>query len=123
MNNKLISIGRPLTPIAQDDSWADHPQDSPRQAETPVTPPTQVTTPVLEDEDFVAQPTPSPQVSPAFRRLRKGPRPQVTLSSVPEGEERQSVSRQVFPEASPTVNNSESKAKVAEDIPAASADE
>ena len=24
-NNKLISIGRPLTPIAQDASWADHP--------------------------------------------------------------------------------------------------
>ena len=52
-NNELISIGRPLTPIAQDDSWADHPQDSPRQAETPTTPPTQVTTPVLEDDDFV----------------------------------------------------------------------
>ena len=60
MNIELISIGRPLTPIAQDDSWVDHPQDSPRQAETPVTPPTQVTTPVIEDEDFVAQPTPSP---------------------------------------------------------------
>ena len=25
MNNELISIGRPLTPIARDDSWADHP--------------------------------------------------------------------------------------------------
>ena len=25
-NSKLISIGRPLTPIAQDASWADHPQ-------------------------------------------------------------------------------------------------
>ena len=30
-NSELISIGRPLTPIAQDDSWVDHPQDSPRQ--------------------------------------------------------------------------------------------
>ena len=38
-NSKLISIGRPLTPIAQDDSWADHPQESPRAEETPVTPP------------------------------------------------------------------------------------
>ena len=123
MNNELISIGRPLTPIAQDDSWADHPQDSPRQAETPATPPTQVTTLVLEDDDFEAQPTPSPQASPAFRRLRKGPRPQVTLSSVPEGEEHQSVSRQVFPKASPTANIPESEAKAAEDIPAASADE
>ena len=106
MNSELISICRPLTPIAQDDSWDDHPQDSPRQEESPRTPPTQVTTPVLDDEDFVAQTTPSPQASPAFRRLRKGPRPQVTLSSVLEGEEHQSVSRQVFPEASPTANNS-----------------
>ena len=78
---------------------------------------------MIEDEDFVAQPTPSPQASPAFRRLRKGPRPQVTLSSVPEGEERQSVSRQVFPEASPTVNNPETEANMAEDIPAALADD
>ena len=89
MNNELISIGHPLTPIAQDDSWADHPQDSPREEESPTTPPTQVTTLVLEDDDFEAQPTPSPQASPAFRRLRKGPRTQVTLSSVPEGEEHQ----------------------------------
>ena len=78
---------------------------------------------MIEDEDFVAQPTPSPQASLAFRRLRKGPRPHVTLSSVPEGEERQSVSRQVFPEASPTVSNPESEANMAEDIPAASADD
>ncbi len=62
-------------------------------------------------------------MSPAFRRLCKGPRPQVTLSSVTEGEEHQSVSRQVFLEASPTANNSESEANAAEDIPAASADE
>ena len=123
MNSKLISIGLPLTPIAQDDSWADQPQESPRAEETPVTPPPQVTTPVIDSEDFEAQPTPSPQASPAFRRLRKGPRPQVTLSSVPEGEERQSVSREVFPEASPTVNIPESEAKAAEDIPTASADE
>ena len=86
MNNELISIGRPLTPIAQDDSWADRPQDSPRQ-ESPSTPPPQATTLVLEDDGFVVQPTPSPKASPTLRRLRKGPRPQVTLSSVPEGEE------------------------------------
>ena len=59
-NSELISIGHPLTPIAQDDSWADHPQESPRDEETPVTPPTQVTTPVIDNEDFEAQPTPSP---------------------------------------------------------------
>ena len=33
-NNELISIGRPLTPIAQDDSWADRPQ----QQDSPSTP-------------------------------------------------------------------------------------
>ena len=26
-HSELISIGRPLTPIAQDASWADHPQE------------------------------------------------------------------------------------------------
>ena len=63
-------------PIAQDASWADRPQ-------------------AQEEEDFEAQPTPTPQASPALHRLRKGPRPPV----------------------------SESEAKAAEDIPAASADE
>ena len=38
-NSELISIGRPLTPIAQDASWADRPQ---------------------EEEDSEAQPTPTP---------------------------------------------------------------
>ena len=83
MHNELISIGHPLTPIAQDASWADHPQQQ-------VTPPRQ-----REEDDFEAQPTPSPKASPALRRLRKGPRPPV----------------------------SESEAKAAEDIPAASADD
>ena len=35
-HSELISIGRPLTPIAQDASWADHPQQQvtpPRQEE------------------------------------------------------------------------------------------
>ena len=78
---------------------------------------------MIDNEDFEAQPTPSPHASPAFCRLRKGPRPQVTLSSVPEGEEHQSVSRKVFPEASPTTNIPESEAKTAEDISAASAND
>ena len=122
-NSKLISIGRPLTPIAQDASWADHPQqqDSPStpQQQQQATPPVQE-----EDEDFEAQPTPSPKALPAFRRLRKGQRPQVPLSSVPEGEvQRSPVARQVFSEPAPTVNVSESEAHAAEDIPAASAEE
>jgi len=86
-NSELISIVRPLTPIAQDDSWANHPQDSPRQEESPSTPPPQVTTPVLDDDDYVVQPTLSPKALPAFRRLHKGPRPQVAMASVPEAEE------------------------------------
>ena len=61
-NSELISIGRPLTPIAQDASWADRPQ---------------------EEEDYEAQPTPTPQASSAFRRLRKGPRPQVYAEDIP----------------------------------------
>ena len=73
-HSELISIGRPLTPIAQDASWADRPQ---------------------EEEDSEARPTPTPQASPALRRLRKGPRPQVSAS----------------------------EAKTTEDIPTASADE
>ena len=61
-HSELFSIGRPLTPIAQDASWADHPQ---------------------EEEDYEAQPTPTPQASSAFRRLRKGPRPQVSAEDIP----------------------------------------
>ena len=61
-HSELISIGRPLTPIAQDASWADRPQ---------------------EEEDNEAQPTPTPQASSAFRRLRKGPRPQVYAEDIP----------------------------------------
>ena len=46
------------------------------------------------------------------------------MSSIPEGEVQQrSVAREVFPEATPTMNVSESKAKVAEDIPVASAED
>ena len=75
-HSELISIGRPLMPIAQDASWADRPQ-------------------AQEEHDFGAQLTPTPQASPALRRLRKGSRPPVSAS----------------------------EAKTAEDIPAASADE
>nr|XP_020155680.1 fibrous sheath CABYR-binding protein-like [Aegilops tauschii subsp. strangulata] len=124
-SSELISIGRPLTPIAQDDSWAERPQqDTPVHDETPRTPPPQVTTPVLDDNNYMVQTSPSPKASPAFRRLRKGPRPQVTMSSIPEGEVHQSsVACQVFPEATPTANVSESEAKAAEDIPAALANQ
>ena len=92
-HSELISIGRPLTPTAQDASWDDHPQ----RQDTPNSPQPQVTSPVQDDDEFEAQQTPSPQPSPALRRLRKGLRAQVT----------------------PTVHVSESEAKTAEDIPAA----
>lgn len=60
MNSELISIGHPLTPIAQDDSWADRPQeDTPIHEDTPKTPTPQVTTPVLEDDSYMVQTTPS----------------------------------------------------------------
>ena len=119
-HSKLISIGRPLTPTAQDASWPDHPQ---RQG-TPSSPRPRATPTVQDDDDFAAQHTPSPQASPALRRLRKGPRPQVPLSSIPEGEVRHpSVARQVFPEATPTVNVSVSEAQAVEDNLAASADD
>ena len=46
------------------------------------------------------------------------------MSSIPEGEVQQSlVARQVFPKATPAANVTESEAKSAEDIPAASADD
>ena len=122
-NSELISIGRPLTPIAQDASWADHPQlqDSPC---TPLQQQQATPNEQEEDEDYEAQPTPSPKEKPALRRLRKGIRPQVPLSSVPEGEvQRSPVARQVLSEPAPTVNVSESEAHAAEDNPAVSADE
>ena len=112
-NSEIISIGRPLTPIAQDASWADNLQ----QQDSPSTPQQQQVTSSMQVEEDEGLPTPSPKASPVLQRLRKGPRPQVPLSSVPEGEvHHQSVARQVFPDATPTVTVSESEAKVAEEI-------
>jgi len=75
-NIEFISIGRPLTPISQDASWADRPQPATPSQDSPSTPPPQVTNPVLDDDDdYVVHPTPTPKASPALRRLRKGPRP------------------------------------------------
>ena len=119
-NSELISIGRPLTPIAQDDSWADRPQEQ----DSPNTPQQQQVTTSVQAEEDEGLPTPSPKVSPVLQRLRKGPRPQVSLPSIPEGEvHRQPVARQVFSEATPTVNVSVSEAHAAEDHPATSADD
>ena len=89
----------------------------------PCTPPAQVTTPVLDD-DYMQQTTPSPKVSPAFRRLHKALELQVSMSSIPKEDVQQtsSVARQVFPEVIPSTSAHESEAKVAEDILAASAD-
>ena len=119
-NIEIISIGRPLTPIAQDASWADRPQ----QQDSPSTPQQQQVTPSVQVEEDEHLPTPSPKASPVLQRLRKGPRPQVPLPSVPEGEvHHQPVARQVFSEATPAVNVSVSETPAAEDNPAASADD
>ena len=92
-NNENISIGRPLTPIAQDASWADRPQ----QQDSPSTPQQQQVTPSVQVEEDEDLPTPSPKASPVLQRLRKGPRPQAPLPSVPEGEvHHQPVARQCF---------------------------
>ena len=47
------------------------------------------------------------------------------MTSIPEEDvqHHNSVARQVFPEATPSMSASESEAKAAEDIPAASAEE
>ena len=53
-NSELSSIGRPLMPIAQDDSWPDRPQQDTRiHEDTPRTPTPQVTTPVLDDDNYL----------------------------------------------------------------------
>ena len=73
----------------------------------------------MQEKEDEAQPTPSPKASPVLQRLRKGPRPQVPLPSVPEGEvHHQPIARQVFSEATPTVNVSMFEAPDAEDNPA-----
>ena len=119
-NSENISIGRPLTPIAQDASWADRAQEQ----DSPSTPQQQQATPSVQVEEDEDLPTPSPKASPVLQRLRKGPRPQVPLPSIPEGEvHHQPVARQVFSEATPTVNVSVSEAPAAKDNPAASADD
>ena len=81
---KLISIGRPLTPIAQDASWADRPQ---------------------EEEDFEAQPTPTTQASPALPRLRKGPRPQVSAEDNPAA----SAAEEEVPQVSTPMSHQEAQ--------------
>ena len=61
-HSELISIGRPLTPIAQDASWADHPQ----QQDSPSTPQQQQVTPFVQVEEDEGLPTPSPKASPVL---------------------------------------------------------
>ena len=65
-------------PITQDASWADRPQ---------------------EEEDFDAQPTPTPQASSALRRLRKGPRPQVYTKDIPAASAAEEATQELHQEA------------------------
>ena len=124
-SSEYINIGRPLTPIAQNDSWVERLQEETlvRDA-TPRTPPAPVTNQVLNDDNYM-ETTPSPKASPVFQWLSKGLRPSVSMSTIPEEDSQHSssVARQVFPEENPSATVPESEAKAAEDIPAASADE
>ena len=128
-SSELISIGGPTTLITQDVFWEEQHPNSSLHEVIPCTPPSHVTTLVLETlqttPEDMEKTTPSPQASPSFRRLRRGPRSTVSMSSIPEEgvQNTSSVARQVFPEAIPSVTAQESEAKAAEDIPAASADE
>ena len=126
-NSELISIGLPLTPISQDASWADRPQPVTPVQDSPSTPrpsPTQGPSPIVNDDNYM-ETTPSPKASPMFQRLRKGQRPSVSMTIITEEDSHQSssVARQVFPEDNPSVTVPSSEENVAEDNPAASAEE
>ena len=114
-----------MTPIAQDDSWAKRQQeDTPVQDETPHTPSAQVTYPVLDDDNYM-ETTPSPKASPAFRRIRKGLKPSVSMSTIPEEDSQQSnsVAHQVFLEENASATVQASEANATEDIPSALVEE
>ena len=78
-SSEQISIGGPMKPITQDEFWGEQHPNTPLHEVIPRTPPAQVTTPVLETPqetpEDMEKTTPSPQASPSFRRLRRGPRP------------------------------------------------
>ena len=85
-NSELISIGRPLTPISQDASWADRPQPATPSQDSPSTPhppPVQATSPLVNDDNYM-ETTPSPKPSPVFQRLRKGLEPSVSMTTITE---------------------------------------
>ena len=126
-NIKLISIGRPLRPITQDASWADRPQPATQVQDSTSTPhptPTQGTSPIVNDDNYM-ETTPSPKASPVFQRLRKGPRPSVSMTTITEEDSHQSssVARQVFPKDNPSVTVLVHEANASEEISAAAADD
>ena len=79
----------------------------------------------MVNDDNYMETTPSPKALPMFKRLRKGLKPSVSMTTITEEASNQSssVARQVFPEENPSVTGPSSEANVAEDNPAASADE
>ena len=85
-NGEVISIGHPLTPISQDASWADRPQPATPSQDSPSTPrppPAQVTSPMVNDDNFM-ETTPSSKALLVFPRLHKGLRPSVSMTTIPE---------------------------------------
>lgn len=122
-NSETISIGRPLTPISQDASWADRPQPATPVQDSPSTPhpsPPQGPSPIVNDDNYMEN-TPSPKASPVYQRLRKGQRPSVSMTTITEEDSHQSssVARQVFSEDNPSVTVPASEANALEEIPAA----
>ena len=74
-NSELISIGRTLTPISQDASWAHRPQQATPHQDSPSTPQPSsvpVISPMSNDDNYM-ETSPSPKASPVFQRLHKRP--------------------------------------------------
>ena len=79
----------------------------------------------MVNDDNYMETTPSPKASPVFQQLRKGLKPSVSMTTIPEEDSNQSssVARQVFPEENPSVTVPVPEATTSEEIPAAAADE
>jgi hypothetical protein len=89
-NSEHVSISYSPTLVLQDEFWDEMHPDSPVHEVISRTPPTQVTTHVLESPESPLESmeidAKSPHMSPSFRRLRKGLRPSSSssMTSIPK---------------------------------------